>query len=43
MDELVLVMCDFDGNVGKRMQGYEGVCGGNGIGERNVEGKMLEF
>ena len=40
---LVLRMGDFNGHVGKRIEVYEGVHGGNGIGERNVEGKMLEF
>ena len=39
--ELVLAMGDFNGQVGKRIEGYEDVHGGNGIGERNVEGKML--
>ena len=43
MGELVLGVSDFNGHVGKRVEGYEGVHGGNGIGERNVEGKMLEF
>ena len=37
MGELVLGMGDFNGHVGKRIEGYEGVHGGN------VEGKMLEF
>ena len=41
MGELVLDMGDFNGHVGKQVEGYEGVHGGNGIGERNVEGKML--
>ena len=41
MGDLVLGMGDFNGHVGKRIEGYEGVHGGNGIGERNVEGKML--
>ena len=41
MGELVLGMGDFNGHVGKRIEGYEGVHGGNGIGKRNVEGKML--
>ena len=40
--ELVLLgMGDFNGHVGKQIEGYEGVHGGNGIGERNVEGKEL--
>ncbi|XP_067056003.1 uncharacterized protein [Acropora muricata] len=39
--ELVLLgMGDFNG---KQIEGYEGVHGENGIGERNVEGKLLEF
>ena len=29
------------GHVGKQIEGYEDVHGGNGIGERNVEGKLL--
>ena len=41
MGELVLGMGDFNGQVGKWMEGYEGVHGGNGIRKRNVEGKML--
>ena len=37
-------MGHFNGHVGKRIEGYECVHGGNGIWERNVEGKMfLEF
>ena len=40
----VLDMGDFNRNVGKRIEGYEDVHGGNGIRERNVEGKvLLEF
>ena len=39
--ELVLGMGGFNGHVGKGIKGYEGVQEGNGIGERNVEGKML--
>ena len=35
--ELVLGMGDFNGHVGKQIEGYEGVQGENGIGERNVE------
>ena len=40
MGDLVLGVGDFNGHVGKWI---EGVHGGNGIGETNVEGKMLEF
>ena len=41
MDELVLGMGDFNAHVGKWIEGYESVHGVNGIGERNVEGKIL--
>ena len=40
---LVLGMGDFNGHVAKRVEGYEDVHGGNGIEERNMEGRMLEF
>ena len=43
MGELVLGMGDFNGRVGKRIEGHKDVHERNGIGERNVEGKMLEF
>ena len=39
--ELVLDIGDFNGHVGKQIEGYEDVHGGNGIGERNMEGKVL--
>ena len=41
LGELVLCMGDFNGHVGRRIDGFEGVHGGFGIGERNLEGKML--
>ena len=41
MGEQVLGIGDFHGHVWKQSEGYEDVHGGNGIGERNVEGKML--
>ena len=35
---------NFNGSVGKRAEGFEGVNGGNGIGKRNTEErKLLEF
>uniref|UniRef100_A0A0L8G8U0 Endonuclease/exonuclease/phosphatase domain-containing protein n=1 Tax=Octopus bimaculoides TaxID=37653 RepID=A0A0L8G8U0_OCTBM len=34
-------MGDFNGHVGKWILGFEGVHGGKGIGERNLEGRML--
>ena len=42
--EVVLGMRDFNGHVGIRIDGFEGVHGGYGIGKKNVEGKrLLEF
>ena len=41
MGELVLAMGDFNGHVGKQIEGYEGVHRGNGIRERNLKRKML--
>ena len=38
---IVLGIGDFNGHVGKWIEGYEDVHRGNGIGERKVEGKML--
>ena len=40
-DELVLGLGDFNGHVGRLIEGFEGVHGGNGIGERNAEGRLL--
>ena len=39
--EVVCGQRDFNGHVGKKIEGFEGVHGGNGIGQRNVEGRML--
>ena len=39
--ELILGIEDFNGHVGKKMDGFESVYGGNGIGEQNLEGRML--
>ena len=43
-NERVLIAGDFNGHVGERTEGYEGVHGGRGLGERNEEGeRLLEF
>ena len=39
--ERLIVCGDFNCHVGADVDGYEGVHGGNGFGERNVEGEML--
>ena len=42
--EVVLNMGDLNGQVQRRVDGFEGVHGGYGIGKRNVEGRrLLEF
>lgn len=39
-----VVMGDFNGHVGKKKDGYEGVHGGHGFGHRNSEGeRILDF
>lgn len=43
-DEMILGFGDFNGHVGKQINGFEGIHGGNGIGERNLDGRrLLEF
>ena len=39
--EEVFGLGDFNGDVGEKIEGFEGVHGGNGIGKRNAEGRML--
>ena len=42
--QVVLGLGDFNGHVGRRIDGFEGVHGGYGIDERNVlERRLLEF
>ena len=39
--EVVFGLGEFNGHVGEEIEGFEGVHGGNGIGKRNAEGRML--
>ena len=39
--EVVFKLGDFNGHAGEKIEGFEGVDGGNGIGKRNAEGRML--
>ena len=39
--EVVFGRGDFNGHVGEEIEGFEGVHGGNEIGKRNAEGRML--
>ena len=42
--ELVIIAGDLNGHVGKASDGYEGIHGGRGFGNRNTEGeRILEF
>ena len=42
--EVVLHLGDFNGHVGRQIDGFKGVYGGYGIGKRNVERRrLLEF
>ena len=38
---VVFGLGDFNGHVGEEIEGFEGVHSGNGIGQRNAEGRML--
>src|SRR6267154_127687 len=40
-EEFVMIGGDMNGHVGAKADGYEGVHGGKGYGERNTEGEML--
>ena len=40
-DDLVMCLGDFNGHVGKHIDGFDGVHGGYGVGQSNLEGKML--
>ena len=37
-DDLVLCLGDFNGHVGRHIDGFYGVYGGYGVGQRNLEG-----
>ena len=42
--EIIFSLGDFNGHVGRFVEGFEGVHGGYGIGKRNAEGRrLLEF
>ena len=40
-DDLVMCFRDNNGHVGRHIDGFDGVHGGYGIGQRNMEGRML--
>ena len=39
--EVLICLGDFNGHIGKEVDGFEGVHGGFGIGKRNMEGRLL--
>jgi len=42
--ELIVVGGDLNGHIGTNVDGYDGVHGGHGFGERNADGeRILEF
>ena len=44
IDDFVVLLGDLNGHVGAEADGYEGIHGGFGYGDRNVEGcRILEF
>ena len=43
-DDLVMFLGDFNGHVGWHIDGFDGVHGGYGFGQRNLQGRiLLEF
>ena len=40
-NEVLICLGDFNGHIGKEVDGFEGVHGGFGIGKRNLEGRLL--
>ena len=39
--DLVMRLCDFKGHVGRHFDGFDEIHGGYGVGQRNLEGRML--
>ena len=39
--DLVMCLGNFNGRVGRHIDGYDGVHGGYGVGQRNLDGGML--
>ena len=40
-DDLVMCLGDINGHIGRHIDGLDGVHGGLGVGQRNLEGRML--
>ena len=42
-DDLVMCLVDYNGYIGKHIDGFDGVNGGYGVCQRNLKERMLEF
>ena len=40
-NDLVMSLGDYNGYVGRHIEGFDGVHRGYGVGQRNLEGRML--
>ena len=40
-DDLVMCLGDINGHIGRHIDGFDGLHGGYGVGQRNLEGRML--
>ena len=40
-DDLVMCLGNFNGHIGRHIDGFDGMHGGNGAGQMNLEGQML--
>ena len=40
-DDLVMCLHDFNGHIARHIDGFDGLHGGYGVGQRNLEGRML--
>ena len=40
VDGLVMCLCDLNGHVGRHIVGFDGVHGGYGVDQRNLEGRI---
>ena len=40
-DDFVMCLSDFDGHIDRHIDGFDGVHGGYGVGQRNLEVRIL--
>ena len=39
--DLMMRLADINGHIGRHIDGFDGIHGGNGVGHRNLKGRML--